>query len=166
MRGIIFLLLLITTSISYGQGCGIISNKLDKKTGITYQGGIVTSKDYYSLLIRKVTDPGGSVDSLNYELLFNAASKFPFSDSVLNVPGQIEFISINGKSIKLPNVQHLNNPLGLGPSVGFLVRTTKSNIYKLTKDPAIKLVLSGLLETEFNQKNQKKLSKIADCLTN
>ena len=81
MKNIIIIILLTITALnSFAQGCGLVSGRKDKKTGIETKGGVVNSKDFYSLLIQKRLD---SNDSLNYDLFLNPASRIMLPDSLL-----------------------------------------------------------------------------------
>lgn len=44
--------LIIITNVQ-AQGCGLLSGTKNKETGIETKGAIVSSKDFYSLLIQK-----------------------------------------------------------------------------------------------------------------
>lgn len=96
---IISLLTFITYS-SFGQGCGLVSGTKDKTTGIETKGGVVNSKDFYSLLIQKKLDPN---DSLNYILFLNAASRVMLSDSILKSKGKFELTLVSGRKIIIEN---------------------------------------------------------------
>ena len=166
MRQLIIISILITFSIqSYGQGCGLVSGTKDKKTGIVTEGGIVSSKDFYSLLIQKRIDPNIPNDTLNYLLFLNAASRVMLSDSLLNSKGVFELLLINGEKIIIPNAKCENDPLGFGASIGFSVRTSESKIKKIIENPIQKIKVFGILETEFSTRKQKQQVKILTCLT-
>jgi hypothetical protein len=158
----IILLTLITFG-SFGQGCGLVSGKKDKKTGIETKGGIVNSKDLYSLLIQKRFDPN---DSLNYKLFLNAASRVMLSDSLINSKGTFQLFLVNGEEIEIKNAKCLNDPLGFGASIGLLVNTSEEIMKKLIDNPIQKIKVFGILETEFEQKKQKQKQqqKIMTCL--
>jgi hypothetical protein len=166
MRKLIILsILIVFTHHSYGQGCGLVSGTKDKKTGIETKGGIVSSKDFYSLLIQKRIDPNILNDTLNYLLFLNAASRVMLSDSLVNSKGVFELFLTNGNKIIIQNASCENDPLGFGASIGFSVRTSKSNIERIMKNPIQKIQVFGILETEFSTRKQKQQIKILNCLT-
>jgi len=162
---IVIIFLAFFTFHSNGQGCGLVSGTKDKKTGIGTEGGIVNSKDFYSLLIQKRIDPNTPNDTLNYLFFLNAASRVMLSDSLLNSTGIFELFLINGHKIVIPNAKCENDPLGFGASIGFTVRTSESNIEKIIENPIQKIKVFGILETEFSTRKQKQQVKILTCLT-
>ncbi len=151
----------LITFNSFGQGCGLVSGTKDKKTGIETTGGIVNSKDFYSLLIQKKLDPN---DSLNYFLFLHAASRVILSDSLINSKGTFELFLLNGEKIEIENAECQNEPLGLGASIGFTVKTTEEIMQKLIENPIQKIKVFGILETEFAPNKQKQQQKILICL--
>ena len=165
MKDFIFSIFLLTIilSKSFGQGCGLVSGTIDKKTGIETRGAVVNSKDFYSLLVQKRLD---SNDSLKYFLFLSAASRFLLTDSLLNSKGNFELILVNGEKIILKNADCKNQPLGLGGSIGFTVRTTELVMGQIVNNPIQKLKVFGILETEFSPQKQKQLQKIIACLKN
>ena len=148
---------------SFGQGCGLVSSTKNKTTGIETKGGIASSKDFYSLLIRKVMDPN---DSLNCLLFLNAASRVMLPDSLLKSKGQFELLLKSGKIILINNADCVNDPLGLGNSIGFNVRTNETNFKQILNDPIAKIKVFGILQTEFSEKMQEQQQKIINCLFN
>ncbi len=159
---VITLLTLITLN-SFGQGCGLVSGTKDKETGIVTKGGVVNSKDFYSLLIQKKLDPN---DSLSYRLFLNAASKVMLSDSLINTKGTFELYLANGVRIELENAECQNDPLGFGASIGFTVMTTEETMLQIIDYPIEKIKVFGILETEFAPRKQKQQQKILNCLKN
>jgi len=162
-RSIIIVFLTLFTLNSIGQGCGLVSGTRDKITGIETKGGVVTSKDFYSLLIQKRLDPN---DTLNYFLFLNAASRVVLSDSILKSKGIFELTLASGQKILIENAESENNPMGFGASLGFSVRTSDTVLAQLTHDPIQKIKVFEILETEFSPKNQKQQQKIFSCLKN
>ena len=164
MKHLIIISLLTFTAVqAYGQGCGLISGTKEKKTGVETKGGVVNSKDFYSLLIQKRINPK---DTLNYFLFLNAASRVMLSDSLINSKGTFELFLTNGKVIVIENAKCQNDPLGLGASIGFTVSTTESTIEQLVNNPIQKIRVFGILETEFSPRNLKQQQKIFTCLQN
>ena len=102
----------------------MISGTKDKKTGIETKGGIVNSKDFYSLLIQKIIDAKKHNNSLNYSLFLNAASRVMLSDSMLLTKGDFELLLANGQKIVWENAKCFNDPMGFGGSIGFQVEIT------------------------------------------
>lgn len=158
-----FVLLTLFAFNSFGQGCGLVSGTTDKKTGIETIGGVVNSKDFYSLLIQKKLDPN---DSLNYKLFLNAASRVMLSDSLINSKGTFELYLTNGDRIVIENAKCENDPLGFGASVGFTVITTEETLMQIIEHPIQKVKVFGILETEFSPRKQKQQQKIMTCLKN
>ena len=154
------------TSVSFGQGCGLVSSTKNKETGVKSIGGIVNSKDFYSLLINKRIDPNNLDDTLNYSLFLHAASKVLLSDSLLKTKGIFELILTNGKVIHLHNAECLNDPLGLVNSIGFIVKLTENQISETLINPIIIVKVFGILETKFSPRKQKQQQKIVNCLIN
>jgi len=160
-HSIIIILLTLSTLNSIGQGCGLVSGTRDKVTGIETKGGVVNSKDYYSLLIQKRIN---SNDSLNYILFLTAASKVLLSDSVLKSKGKFELTLSSGQQVVIENARCENNPMGFGASLGFTVRTSDTVLAQLIHDPIQKIKVFEILETEFSPKNQRHQQKIFSCL--
>lgn len=156
-------LLTLITFNSSGQGCGLVSGTKDKKTGIETKGGVVNSKDFYSLLIQKKLDPN---ERLKYRLFLNAASRVMLSDSLINSKGTFELYLTNGDKIIIENAECENDPLGLGASIGFTVMTTEETILQIIEYPIQKIKVFGILETEFSTRKQKQQQKILTCLKN
>ena len=142
-------------------GCGPVSKTIDTETGIITKGGVVSSKDHYSLLIQKRVDPNKTID---YFLFLNAASKIILSDSLLNSKGTFELFMINGQKIIIENAECKNNPLGFGTSIGFTVITTEAVIKPLITYPIQKIKVFGILETEFSASAQKEQQEIMNIL--
>jgi hypothetical protein len=160
---IVIIILTASTVNSFGQGCGLVSVAKDKATGIETKGGIVTSKDFYSLLIQKRLDPN---DSLNYFLFLNAASRVVMSDSILKSKGIFELTLASGQKILIENAECENDPMGFGASIGFTVRTHEKVLEQVIDDPIQRIKVFGILETEFSPRNQKQQQKILICLKN
>ena len=83
-------------------GCGPVSKTIDTETGIITKGGVVSSKDHYSLLIQKRVAPNNAID---YFLFLHAASKIILSDSFLNSKGTFELFMTNGQKIIIENAE-------------------------------------------------------------
>jgi len=164
MRQIFVITILTLLSINlFGQGCGLVSGTKDKKTGIETKSGVVSSKDFYSLLIQKKLDPN---DSLNYRLFLHAASRVILSDSLINSKGTFELYLTNGERIVIENAECENDPLGFGASIGFTVMTTEETLMQIIESPIQKVKVFGMLETEFSRGKQKQQKKILTCLKN
>jgi len=151
---------------SYGQECGLVSKTKNKKTGIESRGGIISSKDYYSLLINKQYDPTNANDSLNYIVSLCAASKVKLADSLLQTKGKFELQLTNGKQIIWENATCFNDPAGLESAIGFQIKITERQIREILNQPILKIKVFGILETEFAPNKQKQQKKIVDCLIN
>jgi len=164
MKQVFAITILTLLSINlFGQGCGLVSGTKDKKTGIETKGGVVNSKDFYSLLIQKKLDPN---DSLNYRLFLNAASRVMLSDSLLNSKGTFELFLTSGERIVIDNAECENDPLGFGASIGFTVMATEETLMQIIEHPIQKVKVFGILETEFSPRKQKQQQKIMTCLKN
>jgi hypothetical protein len=150
-------------SSSFGQGCGCISKSKDKETGIVTKGGIVSSQNFYSLLINKKLN---QKDSLNYRVHLFVSSKIKLSDSFINSKGIFQLFLKNGDTVVLENATCKNSPMGARNLVVFTVITTENSLLQLLDNPILKIRVFGILETEFNTKNQKKQQKIISCLKN
>ena len=155
--------MIVTTLNSFGQGCGLVSTTRNKKSGIESKGGIVSSKDFYSLLIQKRLDPD---DTTNYILFLNVASNVILSDSLLKSKGIFELTLASGKKIFLENAICENDPMGFGASIGFKVKTTEKILQKIIDDPIQNLKVFNILDTEFSKNSRKQQQKILTCLIN
>lgn len=160
---IVIIILNVLIIDSFGQDCGLISGTKDKITGIETKGGVVNSKDFYSLLIQKRLDPN---DSLNYFLFLHAASRAILPDSFLKSKGTFELNLASGQKILIENAECKNNPMGFGASIGFSVKTSENVLEQVINDPIQKINVFGILETEFSPKSQKQQQKIFTCLKN
>ena len=163
---LIGLLILLFTFNSYSQNCGLVSKTKDKKTGIESKGGVINSKDYYSLLINKQYDPLNPNDTLNYIVSLVAASKLRLTDSLSQTKGNFELRLINGQLITWENATCFNNPAGLDGAIGFQIKVTERQIREILNQPILRIKVFGILETEFAPNNQKQQKKIVDCLIN
>ena|SRR5690606_19888830 len=160
---IVIIILTASTVNSFGQGCGLVSGTKDKTTGIETKGGVVNSKDFYSLLIQKRLDPN---DSLNYFLFLNAASRVMLSDSIIKSKGTFELTLASGQKILIENAECENDPMGFGASIGFTVKTREKVLEPVIDDPIQKIKVFGILETVFSPRNQRQQQKILTCLKN
>jgi hypothetical protein len=160
---ILIIFFALFTFKSYSQGCGLVSGTKNKKSNIETKGGVVNSKDYYSLLIQKIIDPN---DTIKYRFFLNATSKYMLSDSLLKSKGTFELQLTNGENIIIPDAVCENDPLGFGASVGFTVYTSEGIIKILILNPIQKLKVFGILETEFASRKQIQQQKIYNCLVN
>ncbi len=143
------------------QGCSPVSKTIDKETGAISEGGVVSSKDHYSLLIQKRLYPDST---LNYLLYLHAASKVMLSDSLLNSKGTFELFLANGNNIIIEGAECENDPLGFGASIGFTATTTEEKIKPILNNPIQKITVFGILETEFSPKQQKEQHQILNIL--
>ncbi len=157
---IIFITLFATNT--FGQNCWMVSGTKDIKTGIETKGGIVSSKDHYSLLIQKEID---HENHIKYNLILVAASRVYLSDSLTNSSGKIELFLTNGEKIILEDANCSNGEGVWSGSVNFTVRISESTLKKVINHPIQKLRAFNLLETEFSKGKQKKQQKILKCLT-
>lgn len=160
------LFLLLFTNHSFGQGCGLVSGMKDKKTGIETRGGVINSKDFYSLVIQKEIDTNYTSNSLNYSISLIAASRVMLADSLLQTKGKFELHLTNGRTIVWENATCFNDPLGMGNSVGFNVEIAEDQIREILNQSITKIKVFGILETEFSTKKQKQQQKIVSCLIN
>jgi hypothetical protein len=145
---------------AYGQ-CGMISGTSDRKTGEVSKGGLVTSWHFYSLLIRKTVPVR---DSFSYSLFLNAASRVMLPDSLLQAKGTFRLFLADGSEIILENATCTNNPLGMGGSIGFDVKTTRAVMLQVLRSPIARIRVFEILETPFKERMQKKQQKIIQCL--
>jgi hypothetical protein len=163
---LIGLLFFVFAFHSYSQNCELVSKTKDKKTGIESKGGIINSKDYYSLLINKQYDPSNPNDSLNYIVSLVAASKLKLTDSLSQTKGNFELQLINGQLITWESATCFNKPAGLDGAIGFQIKVTERQIREISNQPILRIKAFGILETEFAPNKQKQLKKIVDCLIN
>ncbi len=154
-------LLISSLIITLFYGCSPVSKTIDKETGIITEGGVVNSKDYYSLLIQKKSGPNTSEE---YHLFLHAASRIVLPDSLLNSTGIFELFLTSGEKIIIEGVECENDPLGFGASIGFTVNTTEEKIIPILDNPIQKMTAFGILETEFSGKQQKEQQEILAIL--
>lgn len=157
------LFVIVLTSKGYGQNCNSISVKRDKENGIITVSGIVTSNDFYSLLIQKQISVDDTSDSPHYLLFLNAASRVKFSDSTLKTKGMFHLILSDSSILDLGGISFINRPLGF-KSLGFRVYVDKEVIQALAVKPIATLVVDDKLKTEFKLKKQREQKKIFSCL--
>ena len=157
-------ILIVTLSFCvYGQDCRLVDSVRGESTGIEIKGGMIFSKDFYTLMIRKHVV---STDSVYYTLLLHAASKAILSDSLLQSTGEFVLFFSND-IVKIPNAGCFNDHLvGIGNIIGFHVETTEAVIRKICEKSIVKVNVFGILETEFSSRKQKQQQKIANCLLN
>jgi hypothetical protein len=163
---IIGLFIFAITFPSFGQDCGLVSKTKDKKTGIESRGGVINSKDFYSLLINKQYNPEKPNDTLNYIISLVAASRVELTDSLTHAIGKFELQLTNGKLITWENATCFNDPAGLEGAIGFQIKITERQIREILNQPILKIKVFGILETEFAPNKQKQQQKIVACLIN
>ncbi len=149
-----------------GQDCGLVSKTKNKKTGIESSGGVISSKDYFSLLINKQYDPANPNDTLNYFVSLVAASRMKLTDSLLLAKGNFELQLTNGKFITWGNATCFNNPSGLEGAIGFQIKITERQIHEILEYPILKIKVFGFFETNFAATNQRQQQRIVGCLLN
>lgn len=72
---------------------------------------------------------------------------------------------VNQSIIKYENIQYYNNPLGMGPALGFTVELNEEQFKLISNDLIIKIsLLEGSLKTSFNKNEQEKVNRIINCL--
>lgn len=157
------LCLIVLTFDGYGQNCNSTSVKRDKENGLITVSGIVTSNDFYSLLIQKQISMDDASEAPHYLLFLNAASRVQFSDSALKTKGTFHLTLSDSSILKLEGVYFINRPLGFR-SLGFKVYVDKEVIQTLAIKPIATLVVDGKLKTEFKLKKQREQKKIYSCL--
>lgn len=155
--------LTILTFNGYGQNCNSVSVKRDKENGIITVSGIITSNDFYSLLIQKQISMDDTLDSPHYLLFLNAASRVQFSDSMLKTKGIFKLNLSDNSNLDLEGVSFINKPLGF-KSLGFKVYVDEKVIQTLATNPIVTLVADNKLKTEFKLKKQRQQQKIFSCL--
>jgi hypothetical protein len=159
-----YCLLIVFILVISISGCSQVSYSKNKETGVETSGGIVSSKDFYSLLIQKEYDPNNPNNPYNYVLILHAASKVRLSESLIKSKGIFELLLANGQVLIIENVECLNDPLGFGGAIAFSVKTTEENIRTIYQNPIIKIKAFGILETEFSPKMQSRLQEIIASL--
>ncbi len=164
MKRFIGIVLAYTLSFcAHGQDCRRVDSVKGKSTGIEIEGGMVFSKDFYSLLIRKHLV---SSDSTHYTLLLYATSKTVLSDSLLQSEGELALFFSDG-TVEILDANCFNDGLiGTKNIVGFHVEVAGFIIRKIYEAPIFKIRAYGILETEFSSRKQKQQKRIANCLLN
>lgn len=146
----------------FGQSCALVDETNDEETGIKTIGGIISSRDFFSLLIHKRIHPN---DSIDYSLILHAASKVALPDSLINSKGVFELHLANNEIVEIENAECENNPIGLR-ALGFYATITSRMAEELIENPIRKIVVFNILETEFSPRKQKRQQKILTCLKN
>lgn len=162
-RTLAILSLIVLTFSGYGQNCNSTSVKRDKESGLITVSGIVTSNDFYSLLIQKQISIDDTTEPPHYLLFLNAASRVQFSDSTLTTKGRLHLTLSDSSILDLEEVSFINRPLGF-KSLGFRVYVDEKVIKALAAKPIAILVVDDKLKTEFKLKKQKEQKKIFSCL--
>jgi hypothetical protein len=162
-KPILLFLLLFLASGSYTSAQKCPSGKKDKKSGTENFSYIFTSKDYYSLLVQKETSYQDTSAAPKYWLLFTAASRVQFSDSMLATKGVIELRLTNGNVVTIDSVNYMNAPVGNG-SLGFSAHPSEETISMLTSSPIEMLTVKNVLSTSFATKKQHEHPAIFTCL--
>ena len=147
------------------QNCSGVSGKKNKEEGTEAFTALITSKEFYTLLISKIVDSKNPSKPPAYSFYLSAASKVLLSDSMLNTPGEMTLWLLDNTSISLENVKYYNNPLGFCCSLGFEVNVAEEHMRTLANNPIITLEILSL-RTTFAGKKQKDLSRIITCLIN
>ena len=162
----LFIIPLILAIVSFGvsgQNCSGVSDKKNKKTGIETSTGIVTSKDFYSLMIQKEVNYQNTAILPKYSLYLNAASRVLLTDSILKVNGTMWVKLSDSSTLNFSNVTFYNNPLGFCCTLGFQVHVTEQQMRAISNSPIVTLIVLNL-STLFNAKRQKEQQKIINCL--
>lgn len=162
-RTLAILSLIVLTFNGYGQNCNSTSVKRDKESGLITVSGIVTSNDFYSLLIQKQISMDDTTQPPHYLLFLNAASRVQFSDSTLKTKGRLHLTLSDSSILDLENVSFINRPLGF-KSLGLRVYVDEKVMKVLAVKPIAILVVDDKLKTEFKLKKQKEQKKIFSCL--
>lgn len=145
------------------QNCSGIDGKKDKKTNITTYSGIVTTKEFYNLLIQKQIPAAGDPSSARYIFWLNAASKVLFTDSLLKTTGTMELKLQDGSSMTLDSVILYNNLPGPCCTLDFKVYLKEDQTRMIATNPIVTIKAMGLT-TSFLPKRMKKQQDIANCL--
>jgi len=158
------LLILLICNKSKAQNCSGVTLKKDKSTGIITSSGLLTSKEFYNLLIQKKIKPSDSSFIPEYSFYIIAASRVIFADSSLKKHPVMELKLMNDSVMNLIDVTLVNNPMGDGFStIGFNASITAAELRVLKANPA-KQVYSAGLSVTFSDKACKKQKDIASCL--
>ena len=165
MKPILTILILLSVILNTeAQNCSCISKSKNKKQGTESLGGMVSSKDFFTLLINKTIATKDGTNDLQYSLLLHAASRVILSDSMINATGQFELTLTDGSTVKWDGAHSYNDPLGFGNSIGFSIHLSKAQIEVVSKTPIVSMTIFGILTTEFSKANQKEQIRIVNCL--
>lgn len=146
------------------QNCSCVDGSKDKKTGFAAISGIITSNDFYTLLISKQINFKDTTAAPVYKLYLHAASKVILSDSMLQTKGSLELKLSDSSVVTVDGVEYSNNPLGYCCSIGFDVIISEEKMRAIAKNPIAALTVVDLFTTTFPSKKFKKQSCIAECL--
>jgi hypothetical protein len=141
-----------------------VSSFNDKKSGEQQFTGLVSSDDYYSLLLNKTKTKKDSVFKTEYTIALRAAAVRLFSDSVLNAFATLELTLMSGNRLTIDSVKCSNNPIKMGKSVGFQASISEYELKTLEGDPIVKFLVTGIMFTTFTGKKLKQQREIATCL--
>lgn len=149
---------------SFGQNCFCISGTKDKEKGIETIGGVINSKDYYSLLIQKEIHYTDTTVTPKYIFYLNAASRVSLTDSMLKTTGTMKLQLLDNTTVAYDNVTYYNNPLGYCCSLGFKAYLTEEQVMVIANNPIVSITVLNSLTTSFNSRRQKEQQKIINCL--
>ncbi|HTX88374.1 MAG TPA: hypothetical protein VMC08_05245 [Bacteroidales bacterium] len=146
------------------QSCSCISGIPDKNSGKNERGGIVSSKEFYSLLIDKTTVWAFPSLPPVYTLILTAASDVFLPDNLTATTGTFEVNLSDGSTVVWSGAHCSNEPFGMKGTVGFRVDVSESQILILSKSQISTLNAFGIITATFSVNSQKKQKKIVDCL--
>jgi hypothetical protein len=145
-----------------GQNCP--SGKKNKKEGTESFSVMLTSNDYYSLIVQKKVSYTDTTVPPKYNLLFNAASRVKFNDSLLATKGTIDLLLANGTTLSIGNVAYTNANMGFGNSLLFTAGVAEDVISSLATSPVETLTVKEILTTSFATRKQKDQPALFACL--
>jgi len=126
--------------------------------------GVVTSNDFYSLLIQKQNNFKDTTVTPKYKLYLHAVSKVILSDSMLQTKGSLELKLSDSSVVAVAGVEYSNNPLGYCCSIGFDAIISEDLVRAIAKNPIAAITIKDFFTTTFSPKKFKKQSCIAECL--
>jgi hypothetical protein len=166
MKPLLFTLIFYFLAATAGaQYCSSISIAIDPKTETETKAGTVKSRDGYSLLIQKETNPNLNKEPIYY-LSLNATLSSAFFNSKINDKGKIELLLKDQTKLMLENAKCIYNPISSGFGVVFGSTITKEQLEILLINPIVTFNAFGFLQTSFNEKKQREQQIIASCLLN
>lgn len=162
---LVVLSLALLSITAEAQNCNIVSGKRDRDKGVETFTGLVTSRDFYTLMAQKEVTYTDKTVAPRYSLYLHAASKAVLPDSLLHNTGTFTLTLLDKSTLTLKDVTYQNNPMGPCCSLGFKAPVSEETIFALALNPIVSLSVNELsLSTSFVPLKQKNQQDLFSCL--